>query len=66
MSEPAAGPQADLGPVLPSRFLVWSAARELRVLADRAIEFAGTGPTADLSLALRQFDTMRAVLGEQE
>lgn len=55
--------RTDLGPVLPSRALVWTQARELRVLAERAIEFAGNGPTADLALALKQFDSMRAVLG---
>lgn len=56
--------QADLGPVLPPRAAVHDRARELQQLAARAAEFSGTGPTADLSLALRQFEAMRAVLGE--
>lgn len=54
---------SELGPVLPTKALVWSQARELRVLAERAMEFAGSGPTADLALALKQLDSMRAVLG---
>lgn len=54
---------ADLGPVLPSRCAVHARARELQALAARAVEFSGTGPTADLSVALRQFETMRAILG---
>jgi hypothetical protein len=56
--------QADLGPMLPRRSDVHSRARELQVLAARAVEFSGTGPTADLAVALRQFEAMRAVLGE--
>lgn len=55
---------ANLGPVLPSRVAVATQARELEVLAKRAAEFAGTGPTADLGLALRQFESMRAILGD--
>lgn len=54
---------ADLGPALPQRWVVAAKAREIALLAARAAEFAGTGPTADLALALRQFDAMRAVLG---
>lgn len=57
---------ADLGPVLPSRADVHHRARELQALAARAVEFSGGGPTADLALALRQFDAMRAVLGESD
>lgn len=57
------GAQSELGPGLPPKAQVWSQARELRALAERAMEFAGNGPTADLALALRQFDSMRAVLG---
>lgn len=55
---------ADIGPVLPPRAVVRDMARELQVLATRAVEFSGTGPTADLQAALRQLDAMRAVLGE--
>lgn len=53
----------DLGPVLPCKAEVWAKAREIGELAERAKEFAGTGPTADLALALRQLDSMRAILG---
>lgn len=56
-------PPSELGPVLPSKGRVWSQAHELRALAERAMEFAGNGPSADLALALRQLDSMRAVLG---
>jgi hypothetical protein len=55
---------ADLGPVLPSRCAVHAQAVELVALAKRAEEFSGAGPTADLGLALRQFERMRAILGE--
>ena len=55
--------RADLGPALPPRLQVHAQAVELRVLADRAAEFSGTGPTRDLALALRQFERMRAILG---
>jgi hypothetical protein len=44
--------------------LVHANACEVRALAVRAVEFAGTGPTADLALALRQFDRIRALLGD--
>jgi hypothetical protein len=54
---------ADLGPVLPSRVAVHATAREMQALAQRAVEFSGTGTTADLVLALRQLDRMRAILG---
>lgn len=54
---------AELGPVLPSRLAVYERARELQALADRAVEFSGTGRTADLALALKQFERMKAVLG---
>ncbi len=56
----------DLGPVLPSRLAVLAQARELKALADRAVEFSGSGPTADLTLALAQLERMRAVLGVKE
>jgi hypothetical protein len=55
---------AEIGPVLPSRAVVRAMARELQVLAARAVEFSGSGPTADLQLALRQFERIRAILGE--
>jgi hypothetical protein len=55
---------ADLGPVLPSRASIHASARELQALADRAVEFSGTGRTADLALALKQFERMKAVLGD--
>ena len=54
----------EAGMILPSRVAVHCQARELLDLACRAVEFSGTGPTADLALALRQLDAMRAVLGE--
>lgn len=57
------GVQGDLGPALPSRAGVLAMSRELVVLARRAEEFAGTGPTRDLAAALKQFDRMRAILG---
>ena len=55
---------ADLGPALLPRWVVEARAREIAALAARAAEFAGTGPTADLALALRQFDHIRAILGD--
>jgi len=54
---------ADLGPQLPPRALVHAQARELRALAERALEFSAIGPRGDLGVALRQFDRMRALLG---
>lgn len=54
------------GPLLPSKAQVHAQARELAALADRAREFAGSGPTADLQLALKQFERMRAILGAGE
>lgn len=56
--------QSEIGPVLPSKASVRMQARELRVLADRAMEFAGNGPTADLRAALIQFERARALLGD--
>ena len=53
----------ELGPILPPRGAVHAQALELLALAKRAEEFSGTGPTADLALALRQLDHMRAILG---
>lgn len=61
---PAFEGRSELGPVLPSKAAVFMQARELQALAARAVEFAGTGPTADLAAALQQFDSMRAILGE--
>lgn len=57
-------PYADLGRRLPSRFDVHAQARELLVMAGRALDFAGTGRSADLPRALAELDRMRAVLGE--
>lgn len=54
---------ASIGPVLPSKAEVWSRARQIRHLAGRVMEFAGSGPTADLQLALKEMDAIRAVLG---
>lgn len=54
---------ANIGPTLRPRLLVLQDARELAALAARAVEFAGTGPSADLALAERQFERMRAILG---
>lgn len=54
----------DLGPVLPARAMVHMQARELAELARRAVEFSGTGPTANLGVALGQLEQMRAILGE--
>jgi hypothetical protein len=53
----------DLGPVLPSPAMLRMKAREIGVLARRAEEFAGHGPTADLSAAIKQFDSIRALVG---
>lgn len=53
----------DLGPALPPRAAVHAQAVELQALAARAVEFSGPGPTADLGLAVRQLERMRAVLG---
>lgn len=55
---------SDIGPVLPSRVAVHARALDLLDLARRAVEFSGTGRGADLALALRQLEHMRAVLGE--
>lgn len=57
---------ADLGPVLPSRVTVHVQARELRDLAQRAVEFSTPGRTLDLAAALLQLDRMRAILGTGE
>jgi hypothetical protein len=54
---------AELGPVLPSRCAVHAQAVEMVALAKRAVEFSGTWQTADLGLALKQFEHMRAILG---
>lgn len=54
----------DLGPSLPSRGSVHARARELLVLAQRAVEFSTPGPRCDLVLAQRQFDTIRGLVGE--
>lgn len=51
---------------LACRGQVHAQARELEVLAKRAIEFSTPGPKADLTLALRQFEHMRAILGTGE
>lgn len=52
----------EIGPVLVSRAALHAQARELLELAQRAVEFAGTGPTANRALAERQIERMRAVL----
>lgn len=52
----------ELGPVGPSRAMLHSQARELFELAQRAMEFSGTGPKADCALAEKQIARMRAVL----
>jgi|EndMetStandDraft_4_1072995.scaffolds.fasta_scaffold2077018_2 hypothetical protein len=57
-------PLSEIGPVLPSRAAVYARARELEQLARRAVEFAGKGPSADLGRAVKQFERMRAVLGD--
>lgn len=54
---------ASLGPVLPSKAVVWTRARQIRDHAARVMEFAGTGPTADLQLALKEMDAIRAIAG---
>jgi hypothetical protein len=53
-----------IAPALPSRSAVNFQARELAVLANRAIEFSTAGRGADLSAALLQLERMRAVLGD--
>lgn len=55
---------ADLGPVLPSPATVWSTAKEIGRLAEEAKRFADDGPQRDLTRALKQFDHIRALLGE--
>lgn len=52
-----------LGPVLPSKAEVWNSARLIRHHAARVMEFAGEGPTADLQLALKEMDAIRAIAG---
>jgi hypothetical protein len=59
-------PLSEIGPVLPSRTAVYMRARALEQLARLAVEFAGTGPTADLGRAVKQFERMRAVLGNND
>lgn len=54
---------ASVGPVLPSKAEVWNRARQIRHHAARVMEFAGSGPTADLQLALKELDTIRAIAG---
>lgn len=61
-----AGAYSEIGPTLQPRWIVQTKSRELKVLAERAMEFAGDGPTANLSVALAQFERMRAVLGETD
>lgn len=61
--ERATEAQRELGPALPPAWLVAQQAREIGVLARRAAGFANEG---ELRLALRQFDSIRAVLGEAE
>jgi len=53
----------DTGPALPPRLQVYAMARELEALGKRAREFASVGPQADLSMALRQLDKARVLLG---
>ncbi|MGD9470629.1 MAG: hypothetical protein AB7G24_00860 [Novosphingobium sp.] len=50
----------------PSRLSTHQLARELLVLATRAAEFSGTGPTASLPNALRTIERMRALLKETQ
>ena len=52
----------EIGPVRASRGALHAQARELRELAERMVEFSGTGPTANCELAERQLERMRAVL----
>ena len=56
--------QADLGPVLPPRCKVRADAVELLALARLATELTTPGLQQDLGRALRQFERMRAVLGD--
>lgn len=57
------GPQAELGPQLPSRFEVYRKANEAKRLLQVAIECSGGGREEDLPRALRKLDAARAVLG---
>lgn len=51
------------GPLLPSRIDVWKLAFRIEGLARHAKELAADGPHADLHLALKEIETMRALLG---
>ena len=53
---------ASVGPVLPSKAEVWNRARQIHHPRG-VVEFAGSGPTADLQLALKELDTIRAIAG---
>lgn len=55
----------DLGPVLPPRAVVWDRAKQIEQLAARAKMLATPGPRADLGQAMKQFDHIRALLGEE-
>lgn len=52
----------EIGPVRVPRAMLQAQGRELLELAQRLIEFSGTGPTASQALAERQLERMRAVL----
>lgn len=56
--------QSDLGPNGQPRWRIYQQARELRALAELALECAAKGPGGDLPRAVATLDRMRAVLGE--
>ena len=56
--------QAELGPCLPSRLTVYTAASEVLACARLAVDLALPGPAMDVPRALRQLERCRAVLGQ--
>lgn len=56
--------QTDIGPSGPGRWQVYARAKEVRALAELAVELSVSGPGQNLPRALATFDRIRAVLGE--
>lgn len=54
---------ADIGPALPSPAVLWSAAKEIEMLAIEAKRYSAEGPRRDVSRALKQFDSIRRLIG---
>ena len=57
--------QAEIGPSAAPRWRVYRDARELRALAELALDLSTEGPRADVPRALATMDRMRAILGLQ-